>query len=167
MNLRTCNIAPPLIFSFIAFLTVPVIWPSIKLFFFVPFLIFTFYQLSYIGSLWASLCCGLAIDCLSVHPFFGINAFTYSLTTFLLYPQRVHFFSDRASTLPLMTAVFSFAVTLISMLWGSIFEKKQLFSWNLLYTDLFLMPIADSLYALVFFVWISKILTQYMRSRRT
>ncbi len=167
MYLRTCNIALPFFFSLIAFLFVPIIWPTIKLFFFVPFIIVTFYQLSYIGSLWASLFCGLAIDCLSVHPFFGINAFKYTLTTFVLYPYRVNFFSDRASTLPLMTCVFSFVVTLISMLWASIFEKKQLFSWNLLYTDLFLMPIADSLYALIFFVWISMISTQYMRSRRT
>ncbi|MBA3603374.1 MAG: mreD [Parachlamydiaceae bacterium] len=166
MNLRTCNIATPFIFSLVAFLIIPIIWPTIKLFFFAPFIIITLYQLSYIGCLWTSLCCGLAIDCLSVHPFFGLNAFTYTLTTFLLYPQRVHFFSDRASTLPLMTAVFSFAVTVISMLWASIFERKQLFSWNLLYTDLFLMPLADSLYALIFFVWISKITTQYLRSRR-
>lgn len=154
-------------FSLVAFLFTPIFWPAVKLFFFAPFIIISYYQLSLIASLWASLGCGLAIDCLSVHPFFGLNAFTYTLTTFLLYPQRIHFFSDRASTLPLMTALFSVTVTVATMLWASFFEKKQLFSLHLLYTDLILMPLADSLYALIFFVGAAKVIHLYARRRRS
>ncbi len=166
MNLRSCNIAIYFCFSLAALLTVPIVWPAIKLFFFAPILIISYYQLTYIGSLWTSLCCGIAIDCLSAHPFFGLNAFTYTLTTFLLYPQRIHFFADRSSTLPLLTFLFSFTVTLISMLWASIFEKKQLVFGNLLFTDFIIMPLWDSLYALIFFVWFSRIASQYRKGRR-
>ncbi len=152
MNLNYCNKSIFLVLTLLAFIFFPVTFPKLHLFYFVPFIIVSYYQFSFVSSLWVSLACGTLVDCFSVHSFFGLNAFVYCLTTSLLYNQRSNFFADRLSTLPLMTSLFSITATIFFMLCASILERKQIFSSTLFFTDLFIMPVIDSLYAFVFFV---------------
>lgn len=163
MNLNDCNKGIFFAITLLAFIFFPVAFPSMHLFYFVPFIILSYYQFSYIGSLWISLACGTIIDCFSVHSFFGLNAFVYCLTTSILYRQQSNFFADRLSTLPLMTSLFSVTATLILMLCASILERKQIFSFTLFFTDLFIMPFFDSLYAFLFFVLPFQILRKISR----
>jgi hypothetical protein len=166
MNLRTYNKFIALAVTALCFLFLPALMPGIKLFYFVPFLIVMYYQFSFIGSLWASLACGVIIDCLSVHIFFGLTAFVYCLTTLFLYRHRTYFFADRITTLPIMTYLFSTYATLLLMATSSIFEKKQLISWTLIYSDLIVMPALDGLYALIFFVVPFKLFGKGQYSRK-
>lgn len=168
MNLNYCNKSLFFAIALLSFVFLPTFFPTISLFYFVPFIILSYYQFSYIGSLWISLACGTIIDCFSVHAFFGLNAFVYCLTTSLLYHQRSIFFADRLSTLPVMTGLFSFTATLIFMLSASILERKQIFSMTLFITDLVIMPFFDSVYVLIFFVLPFKLLhTRQRLSRRS
>lgn len=166
MHLARCHKLGLFTLSVLAFILFPAFWPTVKLYYFVPFIIIAYYQLSYTGCLWASIGCGTIVDSLSVHAFFGLHAFVYCLTTFFLYPLRTQFFADRPSTLPLMTAIFSLLATLIFMLSAIILEGKQLFSWHLLFTDLLLMPACDGLYAFIYFVLPFLLIKELKRQRR-
>jgi rod shape-determining protein MreD len=135
-----------------AFLLLPTVSSSLHLFYFAPFLIIVYYQQTYSASLWASLGCGVIVDLFSAHLFFGINALAYTLASALLYGQRRNFFSDRATTLPLMTFFFSFLVTLIFFLISYFGEEKVLPSWNLISSDFLAMPIIDGFCAFAFFI---------------
>lgn len=151
INLVRCHQGLLFFFSLFSFLIFPVIWPTARFFFFVPFLVVSFYQSSYLQSLWLSLFCGIIVDMFSVHAFFGWNAFTYMLTTAILYPKRCYFFADRLTTLPLMTFFFSSIITLFLIFGAEILEGQKLLSWKFVYTDLIVMPIFDALYA---FAWV-------------
>lgn len=166
MNLVRCLKVPFFLIALLASVLIPPVWPSAKLYFFVPFLIITYYQLTFVSCLWMSMACGTIVDILSVHSFFGLNAFIYCLTTFILYSQRTHFFADRISTLPLMTALFSITATLFFMLSATILEGKQLLSWHLIYTDLFFMPGCDALYGWFCFVLPLLLIAELKRRKR-
>lgn len=166
MNLARCLKFPFFLTALLASLLIPPVWPSAKIYFFVPFLIITFYQLTFVNCLWVSIACGTIVDSLSVHSFFGLNAFIYCLTTFVLHSQRTHFFADRVSTLPLMTTLFSITATLLFMLSAIILEGKQLLSWHLIYSDLILMPGCDALYGWICFVVPLQIVAELKRQKR-
>jgi len=166
MNLYHYHKGVALAIACIAFQFIPNLLSEIKLFYFVPFLIVMFYQLTFIGSLWISLACGFFIDCLSAHSFFGLNAFVYVLTTMLLYQQRRYFFSDRLTTLPVMTYLFSTCATVFLIICAMIFENKLIFSWSFIYQDLILMPAADSIYAFIVFVFPYQLYKQIQSQRK-
>lgn len=167
MNLNNCHKGIFFAIALLSFIFIPVVFPLVPLFYLVPFIILSYYQFSYIGSLWISLACGVLVDCFSVHAFFGLNAFVYCLTTSILYNQRSNFFADKISTLPLMTALFSAMATFILMLCTLILEGKNIFSFRLVFTDLLVMPLFDSLYAFLFFVIPFQLFKrQRQRSRR-
>lgn len=125
--------------------------PQLPLLFFAPFLVITYYKKSFIVCLWYSLICGLLTDLLSDHHRFGFYALSYCLTTFFLYSQRVNYFEDRFTTVPLMTAFFSFGSTLIHTLILSSLGDPISLSWKWIQTDLFWMPLVDALYAAIAF----------------
>lgn len=166
MNLARCLKAPFFFIAFLACLLIPPVWPTVKIYFFVPFLMISYYQFTFVSCLWISIACGIIVDCLSVHAFFGLNAFVYCITTFILHSQRTHFFADRLSTLPLMTALFSMTATLLFMFSAIILEGKHLLSWHLIYTDLILMPVWDALYGWACFVLPLQLTAEFTRLKR-
>lgn len=166
MHLARCHRLSLLGLTLIALLYFPGLWPSIKLYYCIPFIVVCFYQLSLVGSLWAAMACGALVDSLSVHSFFGLNALVYCLSTLLLYPQRFHFFADRISTLPLMTFLFSFTSTILFLICASLLESKKQFSWQMIATDLTLMPALDGLYALIYFVLPYKLFSEIRRYKK-
>jgi hypothetical protein len=166
MNLARCLKIPFFFLALLASLLLPPVWPTLKIYFFVPFLIISYYQCTFISCLWLSIACGTLVDILSVHTFFGLNAFVYCITTLILHSQRTHFFADRLSTLPLMTGLFSLVATLLFIFSAVILEDKQLLSWHLIYTDLILMPGCDMIYGGVCFVLPLQITAEFKRIKR-
>lgn len=152
MNVEQKNIPLALFITLVTVLCVPVLFPSMRIMFFAPFLVILYYQKSFLTCLWSAFLAGLLLDLLSAHTHLGLYAGNYMLTTWVLYNQRRNFFADNLSTLPLMTFQFAVASTLIE--WGSLlaFERKLEFSLSWVMTDLFLMPMLDAVYCFVVFV---------------
>lgn len=138
--------------TFTALILMPVLLPQVRLLFLVPFLIIVYYQKSYAKALWLSFLCGLILDLLNSHLLFGFYALNYTLTTGILYGQRRNFFADSLSTMPLMAFFFALTSTLIQLLLIYIFDRELALSWKWALTDLFLMPLADALYAFSCFI---------------
>lgn len=166
MHLTRCPIVALLPLAIIAMLLLPGLVPSLKLFFLVPIIIIAYYQFSYVGCLWISMGSGILVDILSVNSFFGVNAFVYCTATMLLYPWRRYFFADRASTLPLMTILFSVISTVIFIASASLFQSKRIISWPLIGSDLIIMPICDGLYAYLCFILPFQLYKEFKRKRR-
>lgn len=164
VDLAHCNRIWIFLLGMVACLLAPIIW-HVRLFYFIPFLIVTFYQCSYVRSLWLSLFCGALVDIFSVHSFFGMNALTYTLTTAVLYPQRRYFFADRLTTLPLMTGLFSLISTGLLVFCVEVLEGQKLVTWSFIYTDFMVMPLYDTVYALAI-VTLPQSLYRMARQRR-
>lgn len=137
---------------FTLLLAMPLICPSLRLFFLVPFLVILFYQKSFIVCLWGAFGCGLILDLLSSRPHFGLYALDYVFTTAWLYHKRKHFFGDSLSTLPLMVLFFSVLSTVIYALLAYIVEKESFLTWKWLLTDVVVMPLGDAAYAFIVFI---------------
>jgi hypothetical protein len=128
------------------------IFPSFRLMFFIPYLIVLYYKQSYVKCLWGAFICGLIIDLLSSKTPLGLWSLNYAVTSIVLYKQRLNFFGDRQSTLPIMTFLFSVIST--SLQWFSIliFESQFLPGMNSVLTEFVAMPFFDALYAYSFFI---------------
>lgn len=126
--------------------------PHVHLLVFSPFLGLLYNRCQFVGALWIASLCGLVIDLLSSEFRFGIHALNYGLTTLLLYKQKRHFVEDKPLALSLFTILISLVSTLWQLLLISIFDRALPLSGKLLFTDLVLMPLADALYA---FLWFS------------
>ena len=134
----------------LAFLLIPAIYPSARLYFFAPFLVACFYQCNYISSLWWALLCGFGMDLFSDLPL-GINAVAYCLTTFILYRRRRSFFPDRTLTLAIMTFLFAWVSTVWLWLIVYLLGDQSGLTLRRIVGDLALMPLWDALYAFIFF----------------
>lgn len=133
-------------------LFVPTLFPAIRLTFFAPFLIITYYQRPFLPALWIAVLCGTVMDLLSSTPRLGIYALNYTLTTFLLYNQRRHFFADSLSTMPIMIYLFCFVSTVLQVVQLYIFDQRIAISWGWALTDLVIMPAFDALFSFCWFV---------------
>lgn len=154
MNLNKKNLS--LAFFNCLFLTIlmPVIAPSIRLMYFVPFLVILFYQKSFSYCLWYSFFCGLIIDLLSVQPPFGFYACNYTLATAIIYHQKRNFFADHLSTLPIMTVLFSCIATTLEVIFLYIFGTHVSIGLQWVFTDLLIMPACDALFGFLWFILI-------------
>jgi len=89
---------------------------------------------------------------LSSHSRLGLYAMNFTLTAWILYGQRRHFFADVASTLPLMTFFFSVISTIIQGVLLNTFEGSFQISREWLFSDLVVMPLLDASYAFLVFI---------------
>lgn len=152
MNLRKRNCYVMFIISLTLTLFFPILFPSIKLLFFIPYLVVLFYKQPYVKCLWGAFLCGLIIDLLSSQTRVGLWTLTYTATTYLLYKQRLNFFGDKQSTLPIMTFLFSLVLTGIHWILLLIFENAFSISFKSITTDLLFMPFLDGIYSYFAFV---------------
>lgn len=129
----------------------PLFFPKYHLFFFVPYLVVCFYRHSRFAVLWRAFGCGVIIDLLSSGPFFGFSSLNYCFVSFFLFGQTRNFFEDKLSTLPLMTFLFSFLSTGLSLILALFFGNGYPLSGVWIVTDLIGMPFADATYALLVF----------------
>ena len=151
-NIAQKSLRMNFIVALLATLFLPVLSTDLRLLFFAPFLVILYYQKSYVTCLWGALFCGLVLDLTSSQMRIGFYAINYCLTTWLLYGQKCHFFSDSLVTLPLMTFLFSLISTLIGFMFMNAFVDRVLVSWEWVLTDLVAMPVLDATYAFIFFV---------------
>ncbi|MEC7839532.1 MAG: mreD [Chlamydiota bacterium] len=152
MNLLYKNLKALFFITLILTLLIPSTFPSARLYFFIPFIITSYYQKPLLTCLWYSIACGLVLDLLAADSRLGLHAVVYSLSTMLLYGQRKNFFSDYLTTLPLMTLFFSLLATTIEtgIYYG--IGKAPPLTLNLFICDFVVMPICDAAYAFTFFI---------------
>ena len=108
---------------------------------------------------------GFIIDLLSVQPPFGFYACNYTLATAIIYHQKRNFFADHLSTLPIMTFLFSCTATLLEVIFLYIFGMKISLGLQWLFSDLFIMPVSDALYAFLGFILIPMSLQRNAKRR--
>lgn len=153
MNLSQKNIPILFIISLILSLASSFINAPLKLNFFIPIIIISFYQKSLNYCLWFSLLCGLIFDLFHQADLLGLEILAFSLSTLLLYNQKQNFFSDYITTLPLMTFFYSALNFVIECLIIYFIDKPSFFfSIKFIISNLLIYPLMDSIYALLFFV---------------
>lgn len=131
-------------------LAVPVVIPSLRLFYFAPFLIKASYAKKQSQTLWMALLCGLSMDLFSSGTRIGFLALTFLLATLFVCQLKRYFFKDRLSTLPVMTFLFSAALSILQMSLNLIFQRDMVslaFSWNWVWWNVLVMPACDGLFA--------------------
>lgn len=129
-------------------LGMPALFPSVKLFYFIPFLIRCYYRKSLNACLFIALITGLFIDLFSAHSRFGMYSANYVVTTYLLYQQKRNFFEDSYSTLPVMTFLFSLLSTLVQLILMLLLDNSMIrLSFFFLVTDFLLMSFLDAVFA--------------------
>lgn len=130
--------------SLLSFLLQTATLPSVFLYPFAPLLILSFYRLPLLSCLYISLGIGLLSDLCSSQFFFGLYTLSYTLTTWILYRQKRHFFEEKPSAFCLYTALFSFVLSLCPLL-----ASLRTFTWSLptICLETILMPLCDALYA--------------------
>ncbi|MGK5595350.1 MAG: mreD [Parachlamydiaceae bacterium] len=129
----------------------PIFASTYKIFYFIPLLIRSFYLKTFEESLWISCLCGFLLDLLSSHVRFGFHAFSYTITSALLYSQTRNFFEDSLSTLPVLTYFYALLLTIIQAVLLIILEKGTLLSWEFVKIDLVFLPFQDALYSFTCF----------------
>lgn len=133
-------------------LAVPPLFPSVKLYYFIPFLIRCFYLKSLNTALLMALFIGFLIDLLSAHSRFGLYATNYVITTYFLYDLKKNFFEDNLSTLPFMTFFFSFFSSILHYFLIILLGSQTIpLSFAFILMDFCLMPVLDSLFAFMIF----------------
>lgn len=132
-----------LLFSLIG----PVLFPSLKLAYFAPFLIIIYYQKNFTYCLAASLLCGFLGDLFVSKTPLGFFALSYMLTTSLLFEQKRHFFGDSKLCLPLMVFLFSSISYTIQIALFYIFTKAFEESLMKLFFDIIYFGICNATYA--------------------
>lgn len=128
------------------------LFPTLHLMAFSPFLALLYNRCCFFVSLWIASLCGLIVDLLSSEFRLGNHALSYCLSTLMLYRYKKHFFDDKPLALSLFTVLISSIMTIFQLLLIAIFDRALPLSGKLFVTDLLLMPIADALYA---FLWFS------------
>jgi len=132
-------------------LITPLFLPTLKIVYFAPFLIFTFYRTSKKNSIWLALLCGLILDLFSGQMRFGIYAMNYTISTYVLYNLKNYFFEDSLTTLPIMTVIFVYVSALIQLILLDALTIQPVASWNWLTTELIKTPFYNILYAILAF----------------
>ncbi len=138
------------LFANVALFFLNPLFPQLRLFFYAPLLVFFLIHASFFNALWIAFGLGIFLDLLS-SAHMGINACNFLLTSFILYPQRKHFFKDNPYNLSLFTVLFSLLSTFLYALLIFLFDRRNLFSGKWILTDIFFMPLMDGVYAYVWF----------------
>jgi hypothetical protein len=141
------------LFAAVPALVLPVFLPSLRLLFFAPFLVLIYYKRPLSHCLWIAFGCGLFMDLLAPFPRLGILALNYCLTSLIVYRSKAHFFEDGLTSLPVMTFLFAEVSTLIQIILLKVFATAPTLSLYWVGTDLIVMPLADALYAWIWFAF--------------
>lgn len=116
---------------------------------FSPYLAILYHRSEWVKALWISTLCGFILDLLSTAPF-GMHALQMFLAALFLYGFRIYFV-DKPIGLASYTALISLTSTLLSRLSLTLYDPALPFTFKGLTTDFILMPLADALYAFLFF----------------
>ncbi len=122
----------------------------LKLIYFAPFLIISFYNSSFVKVLWLSILCGIFSDVLATSSF-GVISLSYLSASCFLYREK-RFFNDKPVNLSIFTGLYSIVFSIFNLLFLFIFDKTVIISFKWTLSDLLIMPVFDGIYA---FLWFS------------
>ena len=128
---------------------------------FAPFLAMCLLRGSVRGSLWMAAAAGLSVDLFSDDPI-GLHTLNYVMTARILYGVKRRLSYEEPLHLGLYSGGISFVSTLMQLFLLFLFDRRVPFSGKWALVDLFCMPIADGVYALV---WIAAPLLAVQRLR--
>lgn len=128
----------------------PIFLPALKLAYFAPFLIISYYRYGYFIALFFSYCAGLLIDLYCVETRLGFYTLVYIATTVVLYEKKQRFFEDNASTLPIMSFLFGVVSTAFQWILLFFLERSVTLTIDFFVADFLVMPALDALYSLLF-----------------
>ena len=132
-------------------LLAPQIVPSIKIFGFLPFILFSLSRLSLPKALWFSALAGLIVDLYSFGPPIGFLSLNYTLSSIFLFRYRKFFSEENLFSFALYGVLLSFISTFIHFSLYAIIDTRLKLSLFTLGTDLICMPIIDGIYT---FIWV-------------
>lgn len=135
-----------ILIAFLAFFFFPLFFPSLHLLFFAPMIASICYKKTIVPLLWIALGFGCVVDLFASTTVFGTTALSFAATTLVIYRIRRYFFEESLTTLPALTAIFSFSEMVISVLIAIVLKQKISFPPLLLY------PLLDATYAFLLFV---------------
>ncbi len=135
-----------LLSSCLFFFIVPPLFPSWKVFHFVPWLALVITYSTFLRSLWSAFVTGLLLDLLSATTF-GMHTLNFSIVTAYLFTKRRYFIKENPYNLSLFTTIYSFTLTLLYTLLFFIFDRRWLVSGKWIVTDLLLFSLFDGMYA--------------------
>jgi rod shape-determining protein MreD len=116
---------------------------------FAPFYAILYRRASLIIALWISAGCGFILDFLSVGPF-GTQTLIAVAAAFFLHRYRIYFV-DKPVGLLSYTLILSIFLTLLNRISYFLHDPTFPFTLKGFATDFLLLPLADALYALLFF----------------
>ncbi len=93
------------------------------------------------------------MDLLAPYPRLGLIALSYCCSAAVVYRGKSRFFEDSLISLPVMTFFFVEVSTVLQVLLLKVFGVAPVLSWQWLATDLILFPLADAVYAWVWFAY--------------
>lgn len=144
--MRTPSLGFLFILALIAHVCGPLVFPSIRLMAFAPFLALALMRKELLPALWLCSLAGLMLDLTTSNPHFGLFAFSYFVTALATFRFRRHFYEEGLLSLPLFTILISFFWTLLFLLFGGFTPNLSSIASNLI-----VMPLFDALYAFFWF----------------
>jgi len=150
VNLHQKSLFTAFLSTLLLTLLMPVCMPCVRITYCIPFLIIAIYKKPLIFCLWSSAFYGLLLDLLSAHSTLGLFATNVTLTTWILYKQKKHFFADSMTTLPLMTGFFSVLFACLQLLLIFLFERKFLIHQSA--KDFLMTPLLNALFSYGVFI---------------
>lgn len=136
----------------LATLIAPIFFPSLRLFFFAPYIASMIQKKELPYCLWVAFSCGLFLDVISSESRFGLVALDFTLATLLSYQLKGFIFRDHFSTFPLLTFGFASASACLQAFIEALFDHVNIFSWPWFLSDILIMPFLDALFALLFVI---------------
>lgn len=133
--------------ALVLLICLPALTRICRITFFAPVLAVACYQLQLVPLLWLAFGTASLVSLFEPEPSLAIHAWAYVGITYLLARYKHYFFEDSLSTLPIMSALFSVALTLLFQA----FQGFTLVSWKWVVTDLVLLPLMDGAYAFICF----------------
>lgn len=119
---------------------------------FAPWIALCVLKESGIKPLYLSFCAGVFMDLLSDDPM-GLHALNYTITALFLFRYRFFFSLESPFHFALFTALAGFSSTLLQLFLLFLFDRRVPFTGEWALADLFIMPFADAVYALLWFFY--------------
>lgn len=95
---------------------------------------------------------GIFIDLITDDPM-GIHALNYTIIAWFLMRYKRYFLYDQPFHLSLFTLLVSFCSTLLQLFLLFLFDRRIPFAGQWAFGDLVFMPVADAIYAFLWFAW--------------
>ncbi len=139
-----------------------IIYPTLPILAFSPFLALASLKSPFAKALWTAALAGALVDLVSDHPM-GLHALNYVLATAILHRYKKHLSFDQPFHFSLYTALFSSLSTALQFILLFLFDRRVPHDGQWILIDIFGLPAIDALYG---FVWFAAPLALFERLRK-